>query len=44
MKEAFDGIGFKVIATPPLEFKKQIADGLESNKKVVKAMGLKPAS
>ena len=44
MKEAFDGIGFKVIATPPLEFKKQLADGLESNKKVVKAMGLKPAS
>ena len=44
MKEAFDGIGFKVIATPPAEFKKKIADGLESNRKVVKAMGLKPAS
>jgi tripartite-type tricarboxylate transporter receptor subunit TctC len=44
MKEAFDGIGFKVIATVPSEFKKQIAEGLESNKKVVKAMGLKPAS
>jgi len=36
VKEAFDNIGFKIVATPSEEFKKQIQDGLEVNRKIAK--------
>jgi tripartite-type tricarboxylate transporter receptor subunit TctC len=36
VKEAFDNIGFKIVATPADEFKKQIQDGLEVNRKIAK--------
>jgi tripartite-type tricarboxylate transporter receptor subunit TctC len=36
VKEAFDNIGFKVIASPAEEFKKQIQEGLEMSRKIAK--------
>ena len=36
VKESFDNIGFKIVAIPGDEFKKQIQDGLEINRKIAK--------
>ena len=36
VKESFDNIGFKIIATPAEEFRKQILEGLEMSRKIAK--------
>jgi len=41
VKEAFDGIGFKVIASNAQQFRSQIQDGLEVNRKIMETGNIK---